>query len=115
MATAKKAAPRKSAGAKVPHVKAKASKVVVRATYEAFGRDDWRLIRPNQLLANEVMGAGAEDFDITKLNDYLAAHLHPDDVKAFFDAAMDDPTLDIESLEVMLEEMGTAVFSDLPQ
>lgn len=110
MATAKKAAPRKSA---VPHAKAKASKVVVRATYEAFGRKDWRLIRPNQLIANQVMGAGAEDFDISKLNDYLAAHLHPDDVKDFFDAAMADPALDIEALETMLEEMGTAVFTGL--
>ena len=112
MTTAKKAAPRKSA---VPHVKSKASNVVVRATYEAFGRKDWRLIRPNQLIANEVMGAGADDFDITKLNDYLAAHLHPDDVKEFFDAAMADPSLDIEALEKMLDEMGAAVFSDLSQ
>lgn len=105
---AKKAAGRKA----IPHAKAKATKVVVRATYEAFGRKDWRLIRPNQLIANEIMG-GAENFDITKLNDYLAAHLHPDDRKAFFDAAIADPALDIEALESMLEEMGTAVFSDL--
>lgn len=112
MATAKKAAPRKSAGAKVPHVKAKSGRVVVRATYGAFGRDNWRLIRPNQLIANEVM-SGAENFDVAKLNDYLAAHLHPDDRKAFFDAAMADPSLDIEGLESMLEEMGTAVFADL--
>lgn len=115
MATAKKAAPRKSAAKKkLPHVKAKTGNVVVRATYEAFGRDDWRLIRPNQIIMNEIMGAGDEEsVDISKLNGYLASHLHPDDRKPFFDAAMEDPSLDLVRLESMLEEMTEAVFADL--
>lgn len=115
MATAKKAAPRKStAKKKLPHVKAKDKAVVVRATYEKFGRDDWRLIRPNQIIMNEILSAGDdEDFDVTKLNGYLASHLHPDDRKDFFDAAMDDPTMDIDQLEAMLEEMTEAVFADM--
>lgn len=107
---AKATGTRKKASAKLPHGKAKAGKVVVRATYEAFGRDDWRLIRPNQIIANELMGAGAGSFDLSKLNDYLAAHLHPDDRKPFFDAAMADPSLDIEGLEEMLEDMAGLVF-----
>lgn len=104
---------KKAAAKKLPHGKAKASKIIVRATYEAFGRDDWRIIRPNQLLANKVMPNEDGEVDLNALNRFFASHLHPEDRKPFFDAAMADDTLDIERLMEMQEQMTELAFTDV--
>lgn len=117
MAPAKKKAP-------LPHVVAPKITVKVRATISAFGRDDWRIVRPNQLIANEMAvdvpdSATQKEKDaasaamIGNLNRYFKAHIHPDDRDAFMDAALHAEGVDLEYLMDLVGEMGEAAYADL--
>lgn len=98
----------------LPTVKVKKPKVVVRAMLEdVFGRN-WRLIRPNQILTNRVMGGTDGNVDIGALNDYFRAHVHPDEQAEFLRLASEEPGVDIEYLMELMQRMSEAVYDALP-
>lgn len=61
----------------LPTVTGKKRTVKVRATLTEFGRD-WRLIRPNSIVASQLMDAG-DNINPVYISKYFAAHVHPDD------------------------------------
>lgn len=90
--------------------KAKAPKV--RAKILAFGKE-WKLIRPNQMLAGNLVGHDGE-LNTTYVNDYLLAHVEPKSREAFKAAALADETLDIEGLMELMQMMTEAVYEQVP-
>lgn len=101
----------------LPVVKAAKTKIKVRARLEAFGRegqDGFRLIRPNQVVSNDVMSGEGGTVDVTKLNRYLMAHIHPDERAAFEQAIKDDDGVDIDYLSDLMEQMTKVLYEDLP-
>jgi hypothetical protein len=95
----------------IPVIQAPTTKVVVRAKLKAFGKE-WRLVRPNQIIANATFGDG-ERIDIGELNTYFMGHVHPDERAAFLAAAKDDPSVDMEVLMDLMRQMNEAVYADL--
>ena len=97
----------------LPTVTGKKRTVKVRATLDEFGRQ-WRLIRPNQLVANQMIGSG-DDMNMAAIGDYFKAHLHPDDREEFMAAALADDTLEIEDFMDLMSRMSEAVFEDVKE
>lgn len=97
----------------LPTVTGKKRTVKVRATLKEFGRE-WRLIRPNQIIANRLVAGAEGEMNIAYLSDYFAAHVHPDEREEFLKAAGEDDSLDIEDLMDLMQRMTEAVYGELP-
>jgi hypothetical protein len=92
--------------------KHKATKPKVRAKIKAFGKE-WRLVRPNQMIAGRLIDHSG-DLNTAYLNDYLLAHVYPDDREAFTVAALSAETLDIEALMELMQMMTEVVYEQIP-
>ncbi len=96
----------------LPTVTGKKRTVKVRATLTEFGRD-WRLIRPNSIIASQLMDAG-DNINPVYISKYFAAHVHPDERAEFIEAAENDDSLDLEDLMDLMNRLTEAVYSDMP-
>lgn len=96
----------------LPTVTGKRRTVKVRATLTEFGRD-WRLIRPNSIIASQLMDAG-DNINPVYISKYFAAHVHPDERAEFIEAAESDDSLDLEDLMDLMNRLTEAVYSDMP-
>ena len=92
--------------------KHKATKPKVRAKIKAFGQE-WRLVRPNQMIAGRLI-AHDGDLNTSYMNDYLLAHIYPDDREKFTVAALSAETLDIEALMELMQMMTEVVYEQVP-
>lgn len=96
----------------LPTVKGKKRNVKTRAHLEEFGRT-WRLIRPNQLIASQLID-GAGDINPSYISAYFQAHIHPEERAEFLEAAMGDDSLEIEDFMDLMNRMTEAVYGELP-
>lgn len=84
----------------------------VKAKLKAFG-EDWRLIRPNQMIAGALIDHDGE-INVGYVNDYMVRHIHPDDREKFKAAAIADENLDLEQLMELMDMMTKAVYDEVP-
>lgn len=107
-----------TAHADLPRADAPKTKVKVRALYgykDEEGKDfDYRLVRPNAVLGNAVMGGPEGGFDAQYVNRYLVSHVHPDERGKFQISLMNDDGLDLEVLMEMMEQINGLVYDELP-
>ena len=101
----------KTADDGLPVVRSAKRDVVVRAHLEEFGRT-WDLIRPNQLIAAQLMGGDDGQIDPSYISRYFKAHVHPDQQEEFIAAALNDPSLEVEDFMDLIDRMTKAVYGD---
>lgn len=92
--------------------KRKKSGPTVRAKIKAFGKE-WKLIRPNSMLAGRLVDHEG-DMQPGYVNDYLLAHIHPNEREEFTTAALQADDLDLEMLMDLMAMMTEAVYDQVP-
>lgn len=97
----------------LPTVKGKKRPIKVRAHLQEFG-ETWDLIRPNQIVANQLIGGAEGEINMAYVVDYFKAHVHPDQRDAFMAAAIADDSLAIEDFMDLMNRMTEAVYGQLP-
>lgn len=100
----------------LPRRKAKAAPKAVEVVgiYEVFDRDDWKIIKPNQIIANSALAAskGGPKADYGAINQFILGCIHPDQRDDFETAALADDTLNMDRLGDLMEDLMEMAYAD---